>query len=171
MRMYAHLVQKSGLDKSHFDAAAENLAAALEDVTVPADLIKEGMASLSPFRELFPSPDARPSKPDESSGGLEVSSPVPKPAAVSAAVVAYEPVLKPPEHVLRTWRSADAVCFDVDCECAMRAHTCAYACVSYACALCWSVFEFVLSVDCCCMVLMRIRLRGRARWDGTESDL
>lgn len=38
---HQHLVEKMGLDDSHFDAVVEDLAAALEELNVPAELIQE----------------------------------------------------------------------------------------------------------------------------------
>ncbi|WP_150049800.1 MULTISPECIES: group I truncated hemoglobin [Methylomonas] len=41
---HAHLVQKFGLDDSHFDAVMEHLAATLQELKVPSELIVEAAA-------------------------------------------------------------------------------------------------------------------------------
>lgn len=38
---HAHLVKKLGLDDTHFDAVVENLAATLQELNVPQDLINQ----------------------------------------------------------------------------------------------------------------------------------
>jgi hemoglobin len=38
---HRHLVEKQGLNASHFDAVLEDLRGALEDLSVPADLVAE----------------------------------------------------------------------------------------------------------------------------------
>lgn len=41
---HAELVEKMGLDESHFDAVMENLAATLQELQVPAEIIGEAAA-------------------------------------------------------------------------------------------------------------------------------
>ena len=49
-RGHAHLVQR-GLNDTHFDAVMENLAATLEELSVPADLIAQCAAIAESTRE------------------------------------------------------------------------------------------------------------------------